>query len=212
MEIDLQDAGKRYMRDWIFRHLDLHISAGKRLAVLGGNGSGKSTLLKILSGHLSLSEGNRKYEVNGKIIHDSDVFKHVSIASPYIELNSLFTLRESIDFHFKFKTAKKGLSTDDIISRLNLTAHSKKQIRNFSSGMKQRTKLGLAILSESKLLLLDEPASNLDPENVQWYRDILTEFRENESLVVCSNFDEREHDMCQSSLNLSDLIHSDVQV
>ena len=58
MKISLTDAGKRFNRDWIFRHLTYEFSAGQSYAIIGPNGSGKSTLLQVLSGSMQMNEGN----------------------------------------------------------------------------------------------------------------------------------------------------------
>ena len=101
--ITLQNIGRRYKRDWIFRGLDHTFTFGGSYAILGPNGSGKSTLLQVLNGSLSPSEGKISYSFEGKEIPVEEVFKQLSLAAPYMELIEEFTLREMIAFHFKFK-------------------------------------------------------------------------------------------------------------
>ena len=126
--------------------------------MLGPNGSGKSTLLHVLSGQLSLSEGTVSYS-NSAPLASENVFKHVSIAAPYLELIEDFTMEEIIRFHFQFKKAVNDFSLKEIIQLTELESSKDKVFKYFSSGMKQRVKLCLAILSDVNMVLLDEPLS-----------------------------------------------------
>src|ERR1051325_2261435 len=120
MKIVLEKAGKQFSRNWIFRNLSLTISSPQKLAILGPNGSGKSTLLQMLSGHLSPTEGKIQFALNGNGLDMENVFQHISIATPYLELIEEFTLTEIIEFHFKFKKSVNNISTDKIIQRMEL--------------------------------------------------------------------------------------------
>jgi len=204
IHIVLEDAGRRFNRDWIFRHIDFEIHSGDKLALLGNNGSGKSTLLQMLSGYLSPSEGEVSFFNNKEKLPIESVFKHLAMATPYTTVHEEMTLREAISFHFTFKQPAPGLSKEDFAAFLRLQTHLNKPIRFFSSGMKQRVKLGLAIGSASDLLLLDEPASNLDAENIQWYRQVLMEHASGRTVVICSNRFDPEYDFCNRQLVVDD--------
>lgn len=197
MQIIVKDLGKRFERQWVFRGLSLSIYSGTRLAILGANGSGKSTLLKILAGWLNPTEGSVIYLLNDKPLADpGDVFSHLTLAAPYLELIEEFTLAEMIDFHFRFKKPLPGLSSSDILQESGLKDKSQRQIRHFSSGMKQRVKLVLALLSDAPLVLLDEPCSNLDLEATRWYRRLIDEYTAARTIVVFSNHADEEYDFC----------------
>ena len=103
MTIQLQNIGKRYRLEWIFRGIHNGFQAGERWAILGPNGSGKSTLLKVLSGHLTPSKGEVSFEDHGVVIKEEAVYKKISYAAPYIELIEEFTLEEMLRFHSKLK-------------------------------------------------------------------------------------------------------------
>lgn len=204
IQIVLEDAGRRFNRDWIFRHIDFEIKSGDKLALLGNNGSGKSTLLQMLSGYLSPSEGAVSFFRENEKVPVESVFRHITMATPYTTVHEEMSLREAISFHFTFKQPAPGLSKEDFAAFLRLQAHVDKPIRFFSSGMKQRVKLGLAIGSSSDLLLLDEPASNLDAENIQWYRQALMDLAAGRTVVICSNRFDREYDFCNRQLVVDD--------
>lgn len=200
-EIHLKQASKRFQYEWIFKNLNLNLALGDSIAITGSNGSGKSTLLKCLSGAIPLSSGAITYYTNQKPVADTDWFTYLSMATPYMELPEEFLLEELLDFHFQFKTPIARLSIPEMIDMMYLGAHQKKPISQFSSGMKQRLKLGLAFFSDVSLVLLDEPTSNLDKKGIDWYFNLIEKFSKNKILLICSN-EEREYDFCRQKLIL----------
>jgi ABC-type multidrug transport system ATPase subunit len=203
MLIRLNKSGKKFGREWIFRNVDHVFEPGSCTAILGANGSGKSTLLQVISGYVIPSEGTIEYIENNVSIPQHDVHRHFSFASPYQELMEEFTLRESVEFQNRFRKWKNNLTNEDVISRSGLAHAADKQIRHYSSGMKQRARLIMAILAESETLLLDEPTSNLDKSAQKWYGDLITEFRGNQTVIVCSNQITEEYFFCTETLEIS---------
>ena len=201
--LQVQKASKRFHREWIFKNLDLELSAGDALAITGSNGSGKSTLLKCLSGAIPLTQGSIEYRLGTTLLPEESWFRSLAIATPYLELPEEFTLNEALSFHFQFKKPLNQLSTQEILAILGLEKHKSKAISQFSSGMKQRVKLALAIFSEVPFLLLDEPTTNLDKQGVTWYLELIQNHCSGRILVVCSN-DPREYDFCEKKITLED--------
>ena len=202
LKIQLEEASKRFQYEWIFKNLDLSLQSGDSLAITGSNGSGKSTLLKCIAGSIPLSSGEISF-LKDKPIPDSDWFRFLTIAAPYLELPEEFSLKEVLQFHFKFKKPKSNLSLEEMLQILYLEQHMNKPISQFSSGMKQRLKLGLALFSDVDLVLLDEPTSNLDKKGINWYLEMVEKFAQNQILIVCSN-ESREYEFCQQKLVLED--------
>ncbi|MDB5115606.1 MAG: ecfA1, partial [Mucilaginibacter sp.] len=196
MKITLENIGRRFNRDWIFRGVDHTFISGETYAILGPNGSGKSTLLQVINGSLSPSIGKLNYFYGDKPVEVEQVFQHLSLAAPYLELIEEFTLDEMIDFHFKFKAYKQGIDKAAIIELLNLPGSKNKAIRYFSSGMKQRLKLALAFCADTPILMLDEPTSNLDTQGVDWYLSLVQQFALNRLTIICSN-QEHEYSFCK---------------
>ncbi len=153
MQISLNNIGKRYNYEWIFRGVNHEFNSNENYVILGSNGSGKSTLLQVIGGNLSHSEGEIGYLINDTKIASEQIFEHIAIATPYQQLFEEFTLKEAFEFHRKFKPLKANISTNEAIELLEFNNVTNKEIRHFSSGMKQRAKLGLAILSDTPLLL-----------------------------------------------------------
>ncbi|MES2651155.1 MAG: ATP-binding cassette domain-containing protein [Bacteroidota bacterium] len=202
MNISLQNIGRRFNKEWIFKGINYQFEHGQKYAVLGPNGSGKSTLLSILLGSLTPSEGKLTY-LNPKEIKVENIYQHISFAAPYIDLIEEFTLQETIAFHFQFKGYAEGLNELEVLGLLGLQKSQDKALKHFSSGMKQRTKLALACCADSPILLLDEPTSNLDTQGIDWYLTLIEKFGKNKMIIVGSN-QEHEYDFCEQSLRISD--------
>lgn len=203
MIITVKDIGRRYNQEWIFRHLDYTFSIGRKYAILGPNGSGKSTLIKVLTGSLVPSEG-RLLITNGNrgMIGIDDLYRYISIAAPYMELIEEFTLSEMIDFHFRFKSYREGYDKPSLIGLLGMEHTLHKEIKHFSSGMKQRVKLVLACCSSSTIVFLDEPTSNLDIQGEQWYLDLVHQTISNERMLIIGSNQEKEYAFCEEKVDM----------
>ena len=196
MQITLNNATKSFGREVVFRNLELVFASGSRTALLGPNGSGKSTLLLLVGGALMPTKGSVVHAVNGTVVPQEEVYRHVAIAAPYLGLYEELSLAETVLNHARFKPLKNGLTATDVARIAYLENALEKPVRNFSSGMKQRLKLALAILSDTPLLLLDEPTSNLDAKAIAWYGDLLREHVDQRTLLVASNRQEAEFALC----------------
>ena len=203
MEIQCRDIGKKFQRDWIFRHVDLNIPPTAHVGIVGSNGSGKSTLLQIISGYLSPSEGEITYSHQASSIDRELLFQHVSWCTPAVQLIDGFTLLENIRFATQFKALIGGMSHNEWIDRTELGSHRNKKLEEFSSGMRQRVKLAWAICSESSLLLLDEPVSHLDLAAVSWYQQLLQDYKGDRTVVVASNAHEGELFSCTQRIDIT---------
>jgi ABC-type multidrug transport system ATPase subunit len=195
MTVTLNDVGKKYLSEWIFKNLSAQFKSGEKWAITGPNGSGKSTLLKVISGHLSPTSGNLAF--------DGDISENVSICAPYIELIEAFTALEMINFQRIFIPFQNNLSAQSIEEILQLNLRQTKPISEFSSGMKQRFKLGLSLLSTKSIILLDEPTTNLDEISKQWYQNIINDFGKEKLIIVASN-DKTDYSFCQHSIHIPD--------
>ena len=143
-----------------------------------------------------------QYPASG-IIDPEKIYQHLSIAAPYLELIEEMTAKEFLHFHHQFKPLLSSVSIDEIISIIGLENAADKQIRYFSSGMKQRIKLAQAIFSDVPVLLLDEPCTNLDSSGYQLYHDLITNYCAHKLILVSSN-DAQEMDFCTEKLNILD--------
>lgn len=219
MKISLTNAGKRFNRDWIFRNIHQEFISGLAYAITGPNGSGKSTLLQVIGGAMMMSEGSAKYEVESRKsevsglrsenasqkqeIEIDNAFRYISIAAPYLELIEEMTLLEFLQFHERFKPFLPSISIPDIIAVIGLKPAANKQIRFYSSGMKQRVKLAQAIFSDVPCVLLDEPCTNLDAAGIELYHQLIRDHCNDRLMIVSSN-DEQEYSFCQERISITD--------
>jgi ABC-type multidrug transport system ATPase subunit len=206
MIIQFQEVSKRYRYEWIIRNMNYQFKANESYAVIGNNGSGKSTLMQMISGYLSPSFGKLLFSKNDRILDVNEVYKDISFVAPYIELVEEFTLSEAIDFHKRFKPFSKEIEKINPLDFLQLPKTAlNKPIQYFSSGMKQRLKLGLAFMSESPVLLLDEPTITLDREGISWYRNMLENYAFNQRLLIIASNVLEDIEGCNKVLEMKDL-------
>ena len=201
MKIRLTNVGKRFNREWIFRKLNFEFDSHTSYAIIGPNGSGKSTLLQIIAGAATFNEGDIEYFSSGKKFNAENVYSNISIAAPYLELVEEMTLSEFFQFHSALKSWLPSFNSKQIISIAELENASGKQIRYFSSGMKQRVKLAQAIFSNVPVVLLDEPCTNLDEEGILLYKKLVNDHCKNRLLIVSSN-DMQEYDFCKEIIDI----------
>ncbi len=202
MTLTAESLCKRFNREWIFRDFSYTFQPGT-YAITGPNGSGKSTLLQVLWGQLPSSSGVIRYHAGETVIPEEEIYLHLSIAAPYIDLIEELTLEELLNFHFSFKKVRYGKSPVELLELLELTHARDKQVGHFSSGMKQRLKLGLALLSDVKLVFLDEPTTNLDKASMAWYWRNFERIPSDTTVFIGSNH-ESEFPASATKINLSD--------
>lgn len=212
MTISLHNTGKRYNREWIFRHCTYRFEQGKKYAITGSNGSGKSTLLQVIAGATLHNEGSIEYRDAGyrtaaqepsRTIEETEHYTYLAIAAPYLELIEEMTATEMLEFHGKFKRFIPSVSIAGILQVVGLEKAAHKQIRYFSSGMKQRLKLAQAFFCKTPVLLLDEPLTNLDKQGAELYLQLTAEYGKNRLVIISSN-DPAEYVNCDEIISIAD--------
>lgn len=204
MNISLTNTGKRYNREWIFRHCSYTFTSGKNYAITGPNGSGKSTLLQVIAGATLHNEGTVEYKTTDSGQRTTDEtyhYKSISIAAPYLELIEEMTAKEILTFHSKFKPLIQSLSIEEMLKIVGLENAANKQLRYFSSGMKQRLKLAQAFFSNTPVLLLDEPTTNLDADGIALYQTLVSNYTKDKLVIVSSNVKE-EYGFCEEVIEI----------
>lgn len=182
-----ENLSKKFNAEWIFRNLNYSFQSGNTYAITGPNGSGKSTLLQILWGQEPPSSGTICYRLLDNHIGPDMIYSYISMAAPYMDLIDEFSLKEQVEFHFKLKPILPGYTPEHVIHEMYLDEAADKAIGNFSSGMKQRLKLGLAFYADVPAIFLDEPGTNLDERAFEWYRTLLSTCSLNRLILIASN-------------------------
>jgi ABC-type multidrug transport system ATPase subunit len=204
-KIVLQNIGKRFGYNWVLSDINRIFESDQIYGISGANGSGKSTLMKILSGYLTPTTGSMKhYEEHNEIPTDR-IFRNIALAAPYTDLINEYSIREMFDFHVHFKGMIHDLDFTAFEEILGLSNTKNKVLGEFSSGMKQRCQLALAILSKTPLVLIDEPTSFLDAKGKSWFKQLLHDYRQNRCIIVASNelFD---LELCDKVISMDALI------
>ncbi|MCB9034002.1 MAG: ABC transporter ATP-binding protein [Chitinophagales bacterium] len=203
MTIQLTDISKRFGYEWIFKKINYQFLPNEKYAILGNNGSGKSTLLKIIANGMLPSFGKIAYNIQNKNDCSDDVINQaIGYAAPYVELINEFTITEMYEFHASFKTMAVN-NVQEFLQIIDLEKAKNKSIKQLSSGMKQRVKLGLILLSDVEAILLDEPTTNLDENSIQWYHHMIEKYTNNKTLIISSN-QPIEYEFCKHHLHIND--------
>jgi len=200
MRIKLENVQKRFGRQVVLRAIDAEFLPGQSYAISGPNGSGKSTFMQIIAGTLTPDKGSVSYSIDEKKVAVEDVAQHLSISAPYMDLIEEFSMEEIVKFHCDFKALLPGIQSSIIAEKLKFDPE--KSIKNYSSGMKQRLKFLLALFSDTKLLLLDEPTANFDEEGIIWYRELVQQYNGNRTLIIASA-QPADHSFCEHKIHLS---------
>ena len=201
MEVRLQQVSKRFVYDWIIKDLSADFASNSTTGINGINGSGKSTLIKMISGWLSPSKGNISYRLSDKEVKRDDIYTYLSIVAPYTDIIVEYDLREMYQFHTQFKTLQGVEGYKHFEDIVKLKGQKGKPLQYYSSGMKQRVQLALAVLTDSRLLLLDEPTSFLDSANKQWFYELLQQRLADRTTIISSN-DLEDFQYCERVLEL----------
>lgn len=184
------DLGKAFGRRWLFRHLSLTATEGMGIVIVGPNGSGKTTLLRLLCGLLTPTEGRIVWQFNGLALTPQKARILIGAVlpdcEPYGELTAVENLRLVAELR---GVDKKRVS--EWLERVQLNKVASQQVNTFSSGMRLRLKLAMALLHEPLALLLDEPTAMLDATGRQLVTDLIAEQKRRGIIIVATN-DERD--------------------
>ena len=157
-------------------------------ALLGANGAGKSSTLTMLAGQLSPDAGSLAFLIDSADVAPEAWMRQVTLAAPWLALQSHLTLSQALDFHSAFRSPRQGeLSLEGLIESSGLRVHPEAPMHAWSSGQKQRLHLSLALGTESPVVLLDEPASNLDAKGIAWLHEVIAQVASLSTLVVATN-------------------------
>lgn len=186
ISLKLEGIGKKFYKRWLFKGIEQHLSFPDSLALIGSNGSGKSTLLRIIAGQMNPSTGKVSLVVGGKTIAPNEFYRHISWAGPYLEVYKDLNIEELLDLHFSLKKCTLA-NKEEVIQTLNFKSHRNKKLQYYSSGMLQRAVVGMALFSDTPLLLLDEPTSFMDEKNASLMLELIGTYTEGRILILASN-------------------------
>ena len=197
--------GHRFGQRVLFRNVSLLVSGGNMLAVTGPNGSGKSTMIQILAGLMRPVAGKVSLNVAGKVIPPDQHLFHTGFVAPYLGVYEELTALENI----KFVADVRGLPSDrerilEVLDSVEMASRGDDQVNTFSSGMKQRLRIALAILADPSVLFLDEPTVNLDAPGKDLSKKIVEGFLSRGKVVVVASNAPEEYQSANQVINIPD--------
>jgi len=200
MKLELKNIGKDFGSKKIFRGIHAALASGQSLAITGPNGSGKTTLVKIICGLIRPSSGTLTFTSEEKILEREEVFRHIGLVGPYLELYEELSALENMEFFGQMRRVPDlSARISELMKLLNLSGREDDLVKTYSSGMRQRLKYVFALLSEPQILILDEPTSNLDRNGIDAVYTIMENQKRDKMLIIATN-DEK------------DLIYGDMQI
>lgn len=194
MEILAKNVSKKFRQEFVIRNFNYHFQLGHSYAITGPNGSGKSTLLQLVAQFTLPNSG--KMEMTG--INPELVYKQITYAAPYVELIEEYTLSEHLELLKKNQYLPSHITIESLEEFIELSPNRFKLIKNYSSGMRQKIKLGFALLSERAILLLDEPTTNFDEQAKEWFFNRLNNQRH--KLIIIASNELREIEFCSEKI------------
>ncbi len=197
MKIIATGIHKKFRQEWVFKNLNYTFESGYSYAIIGNNGSGKSTLLKTLAQYSLPNKGTVEFEGITENIH-----QQISFAAPYSELIEEFTLPELLAFLIDLNYLDTRWDFTSFTAFIDLNPTESKFIKNYSSGMRQKIKLGIALASDRPILCLDEPTSNLDEAAKTWFYQALDSQRH--KLILIASNEPAEINWCTEKLAMTD--------
>jgi ABC-type multidrug transport system ATPase subunit len=187
IQIELDQISKRYGYQSILKNINLILLPSSKTGISGRNGSGKSTMLKIISSYLSPSSGKITYKAGDNLINRNQIALEIAFCAPYIQVTQEMSLKEVFSFQSKFIPFYNNIDYKSFLDIIEMKSPKDKEIKFFSSGMQQKVNLGLTILRQSKILLLDEPTSYLDVQAKAWFHKFLHANQNDRTIVIASN-------------------------
>ena len=207
------------MNNYSVSAIDLNMTFGRRLifnginfgykengiyGISGPNGSGKSTLVKIIAGLLTASGGKMVHKNSEHEIIPEKLHNYIGFVSPYLVLYEEFSTWENLIYYAKIRGIPfDGDIATDLLKRFLLYDRRDDLIKTYSSGMKQRMKFVFALIHKPRILIFDEPTSNLDEEGKKCVYDIVREQANNTIVIIASN-DQTDLDLCSETLDITD--------
>lgn len=200
--LSLQNVTKIFGRRLVFKNISFEMESGNVYGISGRNGSGKSTLAKIIAGIISPSSGKIIHQTGEKKIESEQLHDYLGFVSPYLFLYDEFTADENL-YHFaKIRNAKVDKKRiENLFDLFNLSDRKQDLLKGYSSGMKQRMKFIFALQHSPKIILLDEPTSNLDNAGKEAVYQLVRE-EAKENLVIIASNEQSDLDLCNSIIDV----------
>jgi len=198
--LTVEKAAKKFGRQLLFKNISFSLNTGDSFYITGPNGSGKSTLLQITAGIQRASAGSVTLALGDDVIPAEERLLHCGFTGPAINPYDMLTAAENIGFASRDADPERA---GEMLRMFDLYRHRDKYVGVYSSGMKQRLKLILAMINSPGILMLDEPGSNLDSAGKSLLSTALEEIRNKTILILATN-ERDEINLCAKGIDLAE--------
>ena len=190
MDIRIENLSKRYGPQRAVDNISFEVKTGEIVGFLGPNGAGKTTTMKMITGYLSVTEGD--ILIDGKSVRESgdEIKKNIG----YLQENNSLYLDMPVIEYLQFCAALQGVERDRIdervrtmIARCGLNAEKHKKIGELSKGYRQRVGLAQALIHDPKILVLDEPTTGLDPNQIVEIRKLIRDIGKEKTVILSTH-------------------------
>lgn len=200
MSLEVSHLSKLYGTQKALDNVSFSAQPGRILGFLGPNGAGKSTTMKIITGYLSANSGEVK-------VLGENALENPKLVSPKIgylpENNPLYLdlyVREFLEFSgglYGMKSAQLRNRIEELIKKTGLSAEQHKKIAQLSKGYRQRVGLARALIHDPQVLILDEPTTGLDPNQLVEIRQLIQEVAANKTVILSTHIMQEVEAICQ---------------
>ena len=188
MQLIAENIAKSFGNSIIFKRINLEVSNGQCVGIVGPNGSGKTTLIRVLSRLISPTRGQVFYRLNGAEMSREESFKYIGLVGPYLELYQDLTAMENLNFFARVRGLTEYVSKiDALLEQFGLINRKNDPVKAYSSGMKQRLKYIFALMHEPEILFIDEPRANLDEEGIRTVYQVIEEKKKQSIIILATN-------------------------
>ena len=200
--LKVSTLSKRYGSKLVIQKLSFQATTGV-YGIAGPNGSGKTTLMRCLSGLMRPSSGTVEWIIDDEVADRYQMRRNIGLAGPWLQLYREMSCHENLAFVGQLHGLKDLESRiDTCLNKVGLVALKHQGYGELSSGQQQRLKIASAILHQPRVLLLDEPGTNLDQAGFEMVRTLLDESRQVNQLVLLASNDPQELDLCDHIISV----------
>ncbi|WP_077596224.1 ABC transporter ATP-binding protein [Oceanobacillus kimchii] len=185
--LELVDLTKKFKTTQAVKSLNMFIERGEIIGLLGPNGAGKSTAISMLSTLIEPTSGDVRYVNNSVLKQTSSLRKDIGVVPQEIALYTDLTAEENLKFFGKiYRLSNKVLKEriEEVLVQIGLTEKRKEIVKNFSGGMKRRLNIGVALLHQPKILVMDEPTVGIDPQSRSYILETVKQMNQEEGMTV----------------------------
>jgi len=195
MNISISNLNKSYGHQQVLKNINLKIHTGEIVGLLGPNGAGKSTLMKLLTGYLQFTEGTINIGNFNLDSNKLDIQKHLGYLPEQNPLYEDMYVREFLQFNASiFKISKARI--EEVIKLTQLSPEANKKIHQLSKGYKQRVGIATALLHDPEILILDEPTTGLDPNQLIEIRGLIKDISKHKTILLSTHIMQEVEAIC----------------